>query len=47
MQNRLPRLLIPVEIHSSAEYPIAFSIHTAKSNYSNNNKNTIQLNLRI
>jgi hypothetical protein len=47
MRNALSRLLMPVEIHSAAEYPIAFSIHTAKSNYSHNNKNTIQLNLRI
>ncbi|MDR2729955.1 MAG: hypothetical protein LBB81_03540 [Treponema sp.] len=47
MRNALPRLLIPVEIHSSAKYLIAFCIHTAKSNYFHNNKNTIQLNLRI
>jgi hypothetical protein len=47
MRNGLPRLLIPVEIHSSAEYLIAFCIHMTKSDYFHNNKNTIQLNLRI
>ncbi|MDR2596629.1 MAG: hypothetical protein LBC76_04825 [Treponema sp.] len=40
-------LLMPVEIHSNGEHFIFFSAHTAKSNYSCNNKNTIQLKLRI
>jgi len=46
-RNSLSRLLTSVEIYSTAEYLIAFSIYTAKSDYVNNNKNTIQLKLRI
>jgi len=40
-------LLMPVEIHSNGERFIFFSAHTAKSDYSCNNKNTIRLKLRI
>jgi len=40
-------LLMPVEIQSNIEYLLSFSAHTANSNYSYNNKNTIQLKLRI
>lgn len=47
MWNWLPRLLTPVQIHSTAEHLIAFSAYTAKSGYFYNNKNTIQLKLRI
>jgi hypothetical protein len=39
--------LTPDQIHNTAEYIFAFSVHTAKSDYFYNNKNTIQLKLRI